>query len=191
MELEDKVQAVEQLWLNLDKEIASFQNWSGLHCKTGCGKCCLKPNIEASVLEFLPFALYLYKQNIAFDWLEKINGLTDTQLCALYDPTSTAAGMCSQYAYRALICRLFGFSARRNKYAMKEIVMCQTIKTEQPEQFAVAVAQIQEVDKVPLVSYYYMQLREIDDQLAQEFFPINRAIKKAIETILHYYAYRS
>ena len=99
--------------------------------------------------------------------------------------------MCSQYAYRALICRLFGFSARRNKYALKEVVMCQTIKTEQPEQFAVAVTQIQEEDRVPLVSYYYMQLREIDDQLAQEFFPINTAIKRAIETILHYYAYRS
>jgi len=26
--------------------------------------------------------------------------------------------------------------------------------------------------------------------MAREFYPINKAIRKAIETVLHYYAYR-
>ena len=68
----EKVRAVEQVFENLDREISTFQSWSGLHCAWGCGKCCFKPDIEATILEFLPFAHYLYTQNLAFEWLEKI-----------------------------------------------------------------------------------------------------------------------
>jgi len=35
-----------------------------------------------------------------------------------------------------------------------------------------------------------MRLVAIDPQLARDFYPINTAIKLAIETVLHYYAYR-
>jgi hypothetical protein len=35
-----------------------------------------------------------------------------------------------------------------------------------------------------------MQLHAIDFDLAQKFYPINQAIRHAIETILQYYAYR-
>jgi len=40
------------------------------------------------------------------------------------------------------------------------------------------------------MSDYYMQLHGIDFDLAREFYPINTAIRKAIETVLQYYAYR-
>ena len=43
---------------------------------------------------------------------------------------------------------------------------------------------------MPLMSNYYFQLRCIDPGLSQEFYPINTAIKKALEVVLHYYAYR-
>jgi hypothetical protein len=35
-----------------------------------------------------------------------------------------------------------------------------------------------------------MQLHAIDIDLTRDFYPINKAIRKAIETVLHYYAYR-
>jgi uncharacterized protein len=186
----EKVRAVEQVFDQLDQEIATFQSWSGLHCAWGCGKCCFKPDIEATILEFLPFALYLKSQQQAEEWLEKLKK-SDSSLCLILNPTQGGAGLCSEYKHRGLICRLFGYSARINKYGKKELLTCSIIKTEQHENFEAAATKISGGDEpVPVMSQYYMQLHAIDDQLGREFFPINEAIRRAIEVILHYYAYR-
>jgi Fe-S-cluster containining protein len=189
MNVEEKVKAVEAVLSKLDQEIAAFQSWSTLHCKFGCGKCCFKADIEASVLEFLPFAHHLYLQDKAFEWYENLKKTT-SPICLILDPTQNGAGLCSEYPHRGLICRLFGYSARTNKYSKRELVTCQIIKTEQTEAFQAATVGVDEGKSIPVMNEYYMQLHAIDPQLAQEFFPINEAIKRAIEAILHYYAYR-
>lgn len=189
MDLAEKVDLVEGVFRELDASIASFQSWSALHCKSGCGKCCFKPDIEATVLEFLPFAQYLYRKGEALSWHEKLSTHTDS-LCVILDPQQSGAGLCSEYPYRGLICRLFGYSARLNKHGKRELVTCQIIKTEQMEPYNNAVHQIEEGEDVPVMSQHYMKLHSIDNELAREFYPINIAIKKAIETVLHYYAYR-
>lgn len=166
----------------------TFKQWSGLHCKAGCGKCCLKPDIEATILEFIPFAVHLHKNGTAIAWLEKLNQQEST-ICSILN-TQGIGGNCSAYAYRGLVCRLFGFSARTSKYGERELVTCTTIKTGQPETFHRATAAVKANAPIPLMRDYYMRLRSIDSGLQQEFYPINIAIKKAIETVLHYYAYR-
>lgn len=190
MDLPAKIKAVEDVFETLDNEIASFQSWSALGCKVGCGKCCFKADIEATILEFLPFAQYLYAQDQAFEWLEKIK-TADTTLCTILNPLQGGIGMCSQYRHRGLICRLFGFSARTNKYGKKELVTCQIIKEENATPFSNAVEKIEAGAEVPIMNQHYMRLHAIDFELTREFFPINEAIKRAIEVILHYYAYRS
>jgi Fe-S-cluster containining protein len=186
----EKVREVERVFRGLDEAIASFQNWSTLHCKFGCGKCCSKADIEATALEFLPFAHYLYQQGSAYAWLEKI-GATDQDICLILNPTQAGAGHCSEYVHRGLICRLFGYSARTNKYGDKELVTCQIIKTEQGPAYELAQKRVIKDEAVPIMNQYYMQLHAIDAELARDFYPINQAIKKAIETVLHYYAYRN
>ncbi len=185
----EKISSVEKVFDQLDQEIASFQSWSRLHCRFGCGKCCFKPDIEATILEFLPFAHYLYTEGKAEAWLDR---LTDApgSLCLILNPTQAGAGLCSEYKHRGLICRLFGYSARTNKYGMKELVTCQIIKTEQREEFEKASVEINQEAHVPVMSHFYMQLHAIDFELTRDFFPINTAIRKAIETVLQYYAYR-
>ncbi|WP_333820377.1 YkgJ family cysteine cluster protein [Ohtaekwangia sp.] len=190
MELEEKVKAVESVFEKLDHDIASFQAWSDLHCAWGCGKCCYKADIEATILEFLPFAHYLYQQGLADTWFEKLR-TGDTSLCLILNPAQNGAGLCSEYKHRGLICRLFGYSARTNKYGRSELVTCQIIKTEQVENYQRAAHRIEQGERLPIMSNYYMQLHAIDFELARDFFPINEAIKRAIEVILHYYAYRS
>jgi hypothetical protein len=64
------------------------------------------------------------------------------------------------------------------------------IKAEQPKQYAFAIEQIENGGDVPVMNQHYMRLHAIDFDLAREFFPINEAIKKAIEVILQYHAYR-
>ncbi len=188
MSIEQLVQQVEEVYLNLDKEISEFTQSSGLHCKAGCGKCCLKPDIEATILEFLPFAYHLYKEGKAIQWLE--NPALSNSLCAILDSNRMGIGHCSSYQDRGLICRLFGFSARRNKYGGRELMSCQVIKTEQPTEFLLAQAAVIAGNQVPLMRDHYMKLHGIDWELSEKFYPINTAIKKAIETVLHYYAYR-
>jgi uncharacterized protein len=187
--MEEKVSGVEAVFQELDQEIATFQASSALHCKFGCGKCCFKADIEATILEFIPFAHHLYKNNEAESWYEKLKG-NDSPLCLILNPDQSGAGLCSQYAYRGLICRLFGYSARINKYEKKELITCQIIKTEQAENYKLAETKVNEGGKVPVMSHYYMQLRNIDPALATTFLPINKAMKAALEQVLSYYAYR-
>ena len=189
MQLEEKVNAVIQVFDNLDQQIADFQDASTLHCKSGCGKCCFKPDIEATILEFLPFAHHLYKEGKADEWLERINS-SDSSICHILNPTQKGAGLCSQYEYRGLICRLFGYSARTNKYGKKELVTCQIIKAEQTEAYRITESKIEEGLELPVMNQFCMQLHGIDFELTRDFYPINTAIKHAIETVLHYYAYR-
>ncbi len=190
MSLEEKITATESVFKKLDDEIAAFQSHSGLHCKWGCGKCCFKSDIEATVLEFLPFAYYLYKNDLAFEWHDKLK-TTESSICLILNPTQNGAGLCSEYAYRGLICRLFGYSARTNKYGKHELVTCQIIKSDQEDAYQHAVQEIETGSiALPVMSQYYMQLHAIDFELTREFFPINEAMRRAIEVILHYYAYR-
>ena len=187
--LPEKIKAVEEVFRKLDEEISIFQKASTLHCKSGCGKCCFKPDIEATLLEFLPFAHHLYVEGKAEEWLEKLNE-SNLSTCLILNPTQSGAGLCSEYQHRGLICRLFGYSARTNKYGKKELVTCQIIKTEQAEAYVAIESKIAEGSEIPVMNQFYMQLHGIDFDLARDFYPINIAIKRAIETVLHYYAYR-
>lgn len=185
----EKAHQVEQVFEHLDLAISDFQSRSTLHCKFGCGKCCFKPDIEASAIEFLPFAQHLYDTGKALEWFERLTN-SDDALCLILNPTQSGAGLCSEYKHRGLICRLFGYSARVNKYGTRELVTCNIIKTEQNQAYEVAEKAIEAGSEIPVMSHYYMQLHSIDPDLARQFFPINKAIQRALEVVLSYYAYR-
>jgi uncharacterized protein len=191
MSLEEKSNAVEEIFLDLDKEIKQFQNWSSLGCQLGCGKCCFKPDIEATPLEFLPFAIHLNKIGKGEEWLSKIEHLDDPKICVILNPTQSGVGLCSEYMYRGLICRLFGFSARTNKYEKKELVTCSIIKEKQPMEYGRAVSKINEGAQIPVMSEYYLKMHYVDPVLANDFMPINAAIKKAIQLVLQNAYYKN
>lgn len=67
---------------------------------------------------------------------------------------------------------------------------CAIIKTEQTQAFIEAECKIDGGLSVPVMNQYYMQLTAIDGEMARDFYPINQAIHKALEKVLHYYAYR-
>jgi Fe-S-cluster containining protein len=188
--LEEKASAVAIVLKELDSEIQQFQNWSHLHCKVGCGKCCFKPDIEATPLEFLPFAVHMGKTGQAEFWLNRLETLENQEICTILNPLQSGAGLCSEYVYRGLICRLFGFSARTNKYDVKELVTCSIIKTEQQPNYEIAEAKIKSDGNVPLMREYYLKLHFIDPNLANEFMPINQAIRKALNLWSQYSYYK-
>lgn len=190
MSLAEKASAVGLVLNELDSQIQQFQDWSHLHCKFGCGKCCFKPDIEATPLEFLPFAVEKCKSGEAEAWLDKLENLQDKQVCVILNPTQAGAGLCSEYPHRGLICRLFGYSARTNKYDEKELVTCAIIKTEQQQNYEIAQQSVKSGSQIPLMSDYYLKLHYIDPNLANDFMPINQAIQKALELALQYFMYQ-
>lgn len=188
--LPEKVAAVKRVYTRLDKEIEKMQKSSGLHCLSGCGECCKKPDIECTPLEFLPLALELYDEGKAEEAWEELQG-KKKDLCYVFRPHITNfGGLCNAYPNRGLICRLFGFTARTNKEGQRELVTCKLIKEQQAEAFNHVVAELKEGKKIPVMSQYYTRLTSIDPSLS-EFHPINTAIQKALEIVMHYYAYRS
>ncbi len=192
MAIENKVLQVEKLFDLLDIEISAFQTTANLHCLTGCGKCCNKPNIDASPLEFLPYAFYLFLNGQAEAMLEELQQKTDSN-CQLYRPLTlleTNNGSCSNYKYRGLICRLFGYAASRDKYGELRLATCKIIKENQYENFLQTEEAISKGLYVPIFTDYYMNLAQIDYQLGTKIVPINKAIIIAIQEVLQYYAYR-
>jgi uncharacterized protein len=187
--LPQKVKSVMRVYDRLDKDIAAFQTKSKLHCLSGCGECCKKPDIEAGIVEFLPLALDLYDKGLAESTLDELEQKPDS-ICHVFRPHVTKfGGLCNAYPHRGLICRLFGFTARVNKEEQKELVTCKYIKEEQNAAYQKAIEGISRGEKVPVMSGYYYRMQSIDPGL-QGFYPINVAMSKAIETVLQYYAYR-
>lgn len=192
MAIENKVRQVEALFDRLEIEITAFKSDTHLSCNAGCGKCCSKPNIDASPLEFLPWAFHLFLNGRAEATLMELNNAV-TNNCFLYRPLSVLEqhnGSCSNYRYRGLICRLFGYAANTDKYGKLRLTTCKIIKEEQKEKFNTAEESINKGKYVPIFTDYYMQLAQIDLRLGITLLPINEALKMAIEEVLHYYAYR-
>ena len=191
MNLLEKAMAVEGVLHELDDEIKKFQAWSSLGCKPGCGKCCTKPEIEATPLEFLPLAIHIWNSGKAGAWLDSFETQSENKICLVLNPQQLGEGHCSEYIHRGLICRLFGFSARLNKYNKKELLTCSIIKTEQSVNYQAAQAGIMGDSPVPLIGNFYSRMQYIDPILANQFMPINKAIQQSLELVTQYFTYRS
>ena len=192
MAIEHKVRQVEELFDRLEIEITAFKSETHLFCNVGCGKCCSTPDIDASPLEFLPWAFHLFLNGKAEEMLLELSKASNSN-CLIYRPLSLLEqhnGSCSNYRYRGLICRLFGYAASRDKYGKLRLAACKIIKDEQSQNFNAAEEAIRNGLYVLVFTDYYMQLAQIDYRMGTTLLPINQALKIAIEEVLQYYAYR-
>ena len=192
MSISHRVILVEALFAKLELEIALFQESSTLGCVAGCGKCCTNPEIDASPLEFLPWAFHLFLNGNAENVLLDLKN-SSKSICYIYNPLSlldSNKGNCSAYQYRGLICRLFGFGANKDKYGQYRMSTCKIIKENQKEAFEITSKAINDGLAIPIFTDYYMNLSQIDFKLGNIILPINQALVFAIEEVLQYYAYR-
>lgn len=192
MSIESKVRRIEHLFDCLDNEISQFQSQTRLHCISGCGKCCTKPDVEASPLEFLPWAFQLFLNKEAEITLAELSNRANS-ICYIYQPLSlldSYSGSCGNYKYRGLICRLFGYAATKDKFGQLRLATCKIIKENQNANYNRAEQAIANGMDIPVFTDYYMKLSQIDFHLGNTILPINQALKVAIEEVLHYYTYR-
>jgi Fe-S-cluster containining protein len=181
-----KIRSVNRVYRQLAIHSSVFRKKSRLHCISNCTVCCAKPDIEATILEFLPAAYNSYLDGSYAKVLENIerNQNIDDNTCIFYQPLNGGGG-CMNYQNRGMICRLFGFSSKINRSGRREFVSCKFIKeTADPALLQAS------IEKAPDMSAYYMKLFGIDPKLSIQYYPINEAIKKALEMVLMHFHYR-
>lgn len=210
MTIEEKVKEVKKIYRILDAEVLQFKKENCLKCLRFCSYCCEKADIGATVLEFLPLAHHLYNEHLCEEYLAK---LKETETLPGYKHTCTLltfpdkkinaekinAGRCLTYKWRPLLCRLFGFAAVLDKNSRPELVTCANIKQKYNKNYEKTVQALAKIDttnaiektyKIPIMKNYYMMLYGIDISLGQTYYPLNTALRMAIETVLSAFAYR-
>ncbi|MDD4526683.1 MAG: YkgJ family cysteine cluster protein [Candidatus Margulisbacteria bacterium] len=173
-----KLTKIKNLLNNAEKASLKFKKTYKLDCFAGCGKCCSNDSVEASSLEFLPLAEDIWKNGGALELLEKLKDIDSLSPCVFYvhDGIDSTKGFCSAYKMRGLICRLFGFSLRKNKAGGQDVLTCKAIK----EKYNLANVLFEDTEQEYLMSAYYLQLADIDYSRAFKRFPINQAIMEAM-----------
>ena len=184
------VSAVEGVYNELEEHLEKITSHTKMECQHLCNVCCDKIGIEASPIEFIPLAAYLYETEKIDEFLNRLDESDKTGYCVLFSREAWRYGewACLQYKKRGLICRLFGYGYRLNREGIPELVTCKVLKEIFPDKVSNArQLGIERPDLVPLFSNYFMQLYSIDPNLGTTLMPINQAIRTAIEKLYFYY----
>jgi len=134
------------------------------------------------VAEVLPLARKLYGQGDAeatYDRILQHLG-AGNDVCVMYrpDPVVAGKGRCAVYSARPLLCRLFGFAARKNRRNQTEHCPCRVI--EQVHPMGIFRADAPGV-KIPIYQDAFMRVACLAPDLGFQHHPINIAIRKALE----------
>ena len=170
-----------------DRRIRIFQLRTGLRCPRRCGVCCQSSQVEASILECLPLAREIFRCRKAEDvaWTIEQKEREGDPRCVLFDPDEEggAMGRCLYYARRPLVCRLFGYAARRDKTGRLEFRPCRVMRADASHTLSFSHLQGTH-DADPLVYQdCFLQIGSIDPGMGMRLFPINTALKKALEHV--------
>jgi Fe-S-cluster containining protein len=136
--LRDRLVSLAELYQRADEAVAAFCAGSGLACPHGCGTCCEGFVPDVMPLEAAAVAAYLAEKDKAAAWSlagnsPEASGAPDLavrgqssadrgQSCPLY--AADTPWHCSVYEARPLVCRLFAFSAVRDKRGQSSFSLC-------------------------------------------------------------------
>lgn len=182
MKLRTLAAQISQEYDQMSYEFRSYQVRTGLACRSGCGQCCTNPQIEASPLEMLPMALDLFDRGKGLEVLEMLSDHPPST-CIMYKATSPdgSQGFCSGYEQRASICRMFGAAGFAAKNGGLKLSVCRLIKSDQPQQVALAEA---DIERPPNMAFWSQRIRVLNGDLGERFYPINQALRIMLEKIL-------
>jgi uncharacterized protein len=180
-----QLEEISRIFQEFDQAISHFQNITGLGCPPRCGACCGTMEVEATVLETLHLADAIFNQGEAEMVLDAVEAHTAAEdiSCVLFrpDPEGPGNGRCGYYADRPLLCRLFGFAARRNRLNELEICTCRHISEAAPDTVRLAQSLIGEGISPPVYQDSFMRIASLNPAIGFERRPINLAIKEAVE----------
>ncbi|MBU1055079.1 MAG: YkgJ family cysteine cluster protein [Proteobacteria bacterium] len=172
---------------SIDRNIKRIQRATSLSCPKGCGLCCKTQKIEATILEMLPLAEAIFENKEEETILLRSENLIEENdfSCALFsqDANIPVNGHCTYYYFRPLLCRLFGFAARKNRYGDLEFCTCRHIKESYPENVRRVGIGISAGMNIPVYQESFMRIAALNPGIGFKRLPINIAIKEALEYI--------
>lgn len=166
----------------------AFSAAHGLHCPPGCGACCLSPEVECSVTEWGPLVRELVREGRAEAVLAQLHGqlASGSSVCVFYAPEDgdPRRGRCQVYGLRPMICRLFGFSARRDRDGTPELVSCRVMREQDPAAVAAAAQAVREGAPAPVMGDLMGAVLAEAPGTDGRMLPINEALRVALERAL-------
>lgn len=176
MDLDRVCEEILVLYRAVDSAAGSFSKLTGLNCPAGCGQCCESPEIQATALEMLPMARSIIDSN-------RNDSLGDLEagVCIFFQKgTRPGQGRCGAYEFRPLVCRLFGYAARRNKTGQSEFAPCRVHRQDPGKALDHARAM---PEMAPDFGSEFTKLASLDPAQGWELLPINTALKRALERV--------
>ncbi len=172
------------IFCEIDHKIGLLQREAGIHCPPGCGLCYQNEAVETTVLECLPLANVIYsrgeEETILSVIAERVN--CGDSRCALFGPEKAVPGngRCSQYSHRPLVCRLFGFASRRDKFGKLEHCLCRIARKKYPENFSLETVKTIRGLHFPVYQDYFMRVASLHPGLGYRLLPVNTALREAL-----------
>ncbi len=177
--------SLQKVLQKIDQKLLEIQKQTGLVCPFGCGSCCNNPNIEVSPLDWIFQAEIILETGTLEATLRKLEGQEKHSVCIYYnsDPGYRGSGRCLVYENRPVVCRLFGFSAVRDKNGLKKASICKIHKEALPNESRKFALLAERTDFVPVFSEIYTEFLGIKPNWGEQM-PINLALKKALEILV-------
>ncbi len=171
MKTEDIYGQALALLISAEMHALGFSRHTGISCPPACGDCCHSDKPEDSVLSALPASLWAV-DNGKLELLERYALEHPDKPCVFYDPALERP--CSIYPLRPLICRLFGFAGRRDKYGMIQYLPCSRMLHKPRLRDATP----------PVFSDYSIRLANLYPPLGTDRRQLNAAFFKAAQWLL-------
>jgi len=183
----DLSEEILNIYEEADRKILRFQEATGLKCPPGCGSCCVCQEVEATVLEVLPLTSEVFsgqQEDLLYTKIEEQEGKGD-RVCILYQPDlqTPGNGRCPYYKVRPLLCRLFGFAARRNKEGNPELCTCRRLRETSPQEVQKGEKKVRSEFSLPVYQEISMRIAVLNPGMGFRRLPLNLAIKSAIEKV--------
>lgn len=173
-----------ELYQQADHAVNAYRDATGLSCRGGCVQCCFSEKVEATALEMIPLAFHLFRTSQAELIMKRIEKEDSTKQCILFRPdlSTPDGGGCSQYPFRALICRLFGFAGNINREGRPQLARCRNMPLQDSSD--------RERDNVPdhdaampLFHAFGLAITTIHPGLGTHRRPINEALYEALAKV--------
>lgn len=187
MNIKEFSQNLSKLYVEMSHSFSALQASTGWHCMSGCGRCCQKPEVDASPFEMIPMALQIYQEGTLDEWLERLENLPDNR-CPMFVPgTQEGQGKCGRYEGRPSVCRMFGVAGYTDKKQEVTLSICKYLRDEY---------KIENVptglnsETTPITAHWSYKMAALDQRLIQDLMPIPQALKVALEKIAFYAEYQ-
>jgi Fe-S-cluster containining protein len=163
IQIYDIYQALEEVQNTASKK-------AGIFCQPGCGECCTREEPRISPVEGEFAALVILEKKP--DLIACMSEVRNRENCVFFDPDNDFH--CRIHPFRPLLCRIFHFSAFRNKSGSPIYRPCFVMKEK---------ISVKNPEVLPISEDYGWRLSALDSTMNPELLPVSEAVFQAYQRL--------